>query len=44
MIQEVITVLVFCGFSIFYLKEPLRWNYLVAFGLIGLAVFFVLRK
>ncbi|MBS2009124.1 MAG: DMT family protein [Cyanobacteria bacterium SZAS TMP-1] len=33
-IQEVITLLVFSGFSILYLKEQLRWNYLVAFALV----------
>jgi uncharacterized protein (DUF486 family) len=43
-IQEVITVTVFCGFSVLYLKEPLKWNYLVGFGLIIAAVFFVFRK
>src|SRR5687767_1852191 len=26
-IQEVITLIVFCGFSIFYLKEALTWNH-----------------
>lgn len=30
-IQEVITLTVFAGFSIVYLKEQFRWNYLVAF-------------
>lgn len=40
-IQEVITLLVFCGFSVLYLKEGLKWNYLVGFGLIVGAVFFV---
>jgi uncharacterized protein (DUF486 family) len=44
MIQEVITIIVFCGFSVWYLKEPLKWNYLVGFALIVLAVFFVFRK
>lgn len=40
-IQEVITLLVFGGFSILYLKQELRWNYLVAFAFIIGAVFFV---
>jgi len=40
-IQEVITLAVFCVFSIVYLKEPLRWNYLVGFALILAAVVFV---
>jgi hypothetical protein len=36
--QEVITLLVFAGFSVWYLKEPLRWNHLVGFVLILAAV------
>jgi uncharacterized protein len=40
-IQEVITLSVFSIFSILYLKEQLRWNYLVAFVLIIGAVIFV---
>lgn len=43
-IQEVITLIVFSGFSVFYLKEELRWNYLVGFALIILAVFFIFKK
>lgn len=40
-LQEVITLVVFCAFSLLYLKEKLRWNYLVGFALIILAVFFI---
>jgi uncharacterized protein (DUF486 family) len=43
-IQEVITLVVFCGFSVFYLREELKWNYLVGFGLMIGAVFFVFKK
>ncbi|MCK6484755.1 MAG: DMT family protein [Phycisphaerae bacterium] len=43
-IQEIITLVVFCGFSILVLKEPLKWNYLVGFGLIAAAGFFVFKK
>jgi uncharacterized protein (DUF486 family) len=43
-IQEVITVIVFCGFSVLYLKEELKWNYLAAFFCIIAAVFFVFKK
>jgi hypothetical protein len=43
-IQEVITIAVFCVFSIFYLKEDLKWNYIVGFLLIVAAVFFVFKK
>ena len=43
-IQEVITLTVFCVFSVFYLKEDLKWNYLVGFGFMIGAVFFVFKK
>ena len=42
--QEVITLVVFCFFSVFYLKEGLKWNYIVGFALIILSVFFVFKK
>ena len=42
--QEAITIIIFCIFSILYLKEDLKWNYLVGFALILLAVFFVFKK
>jgi uncharacterized protein (DUF486 family) len=44
MMQEVITLTVFCVFSVFYLKEPLKWNYLVGFVMILGAVFFVFKE
>ena len=43
-LQEIITLVVFCGFSVLYLKEELKWNYLVGFSLMIGAVFFVFRK
>ena len=43
-IQEVITLIVFSVFSVFYLKEEMRWNYLVGFALIIAAVFFIFFK
>ncbi len=43
-IQEVITLIVFCGFSIVYLKEDVKWNYLVGFGFMVVSVFFVFKK
>lgn len=43
-IQEVITLLVFAAFSVLYLGEPLKWNYLVGFLCIVAAVFFVFHK
>jgi uncharacterized protein (DUF486 family) len=43
-IQEVITLVVFCAFSVLYLKEELRWNYLAGFACIIAATFFVFHK
>ena len=43
-IQEVITLVVFCFFSVFYLKENLKWNYIVGFLFIILAVFFFFKN
>ncbi|MCE3008648.1 MAG: DMT family protein [Bacteroidetes bacterium] len=43
-IQEVLSLSVFCVFSVVYLKEDLRWNYLVGFALILLGAFFVFKK
>ena len=42
-IQEVITLVVFAGFSYVYLKEPLGWNHLVGFALIAAGAFFVFQ-
>ncbi len=41
--QEVITLGVFCVFSVFYLKEGLRWNHLAGFALMVAAVFLVFK-
>ncbi len=43
-IQEVITLAVFCVFSVLYLKEDLKWNYLVGFAMMIGAVFFIFKK
>ena len=43
-IQEVITLVVFSVFSVVYLKESLKWNYVVGFLFIVGAVFFVFKK
>ncbi len=40
-LQEVITLLVFAGFSVLYLKEPMGWNHLVGFALIAAGAFFI---
>lgn len=42
-IQEVITLLVFAGFSVVYLGEPLHWNHLVGFLFIALGAAFVFK-
>ena len=39
--QEVITLLVFAGFSVLYLKEPIGWHHLVGFALIAAGAFFI---
>ena len=43
-IQEVITLVVFSVFSIYYLKEEFKWNYLVGFSMMVIAVFFIFKK
>src|SRR3712207_2259263 len=40
-IQEVITLAVFAGFSVLYLKEPIAWNHAVGFALIAAGAFFI---
>ncbi|MDR2962113.1 MAG: DMT family protein [Bacteroidales bacterium] len=42
--QEVITLVVFAVFSVTFLGEKMKWNYIVGFVLILLAVFFVFKK
>jgi uncharacterized protein (DUF486 family) len=39
-IQEVITLTVFTGFAIAFLKEKPAWNHLLAFACLGAAAFF----
>lgn len=43
-IQEVITLTVFSIFSVTYLKQEMRWNYLVGFALMCAAVWVIFRK
>jgi uncharacterized protein len=43
-IQEVITLTVFSVFSVFYLGERLKWNYLAGFALMVIAVFVIFKK
>lgn len=42
--QEVITLLIFAGFSTFYLKEALTWSQGFGFVLIAAGAFFVFHK
>ena len=43
-IQEVITLVVFCVFSVLYLREPLKWNYVVGFSMMVGAVFVIFKE
>ena len=43
-IQEIVSLSVFCFFSVFYLHEPLRWNYIVGFALIVLAAWVIFKQ
>ena len=42
--QEVITLVVFAGFSVLYLKEPLGWNHALGFALIAAGAFLIFHK
>ncbi|OYX00257.1 MAG: hypothetical protein B7Z15_20460 [Rhizobiales bacterium 32-66-8] len=42
--QEVITLIVFAGFSVLVLKEPLGWNHAAGFACIALGAFFIFHK
>jgi uncharacterized protein len=44
MIQEAITLIIFIGFALFYLKEPFKLNYIFGFFFLMLAVYFIFRK
>jgi hypothetical protein len=43
-IQEVITMVVFSAFSVLYLEEKLRWNYIAGFVMLIIASFFIFKK
>ena len=42
-IQEVITLVVFAFFSVWYLGDTIRWNHVAAFGCLVAAVWFMFR-
>jgi len=39
-IQEIVTLTVFIGFGVLFLRERPAWNILVAFGFLGVAAYF----
>jgi uncharacterized protein len=43
-IQEVITLIVFSVFSVFYLKQPVKWNHAVGFAMIVAAVAVIFKQ
>ena len=42
--QEVITLVVFAGFSVLYLKEPLEWNQALGFLFVAIGAFLIFHK
>lgn len=42
--QEIITLIVFAGFAVFWLGETLRWNHLAGFACLVAAAFFIFHK
>lgn len=41
--QEVITLVVFAGFSVLWLKEAITWNHAIGFALIAIGATFIFR-
>lgn len=41
--QEVITLTVFAGFSVFWLKQALTWHHALGFALIAAGAFFIFQ-
>ncbi len=42
--QEVITLVVFAGFSAWYLGQPLKWNHWAGFALIAVAAWLIFME
>ena len=42
-IQEVITLVVFAAFAVFWLGEPLKWNHAVGFVFVAIGAAFVFK-
>ena len=43
-LQEAVTLVVFMGFAVTFLKERLAWNHLAAFGCLVAGAFFMFHK
>lgn len=43
-IQEIITLVVFVFFSVWYMKEAIKWNHILGFALIIVAAFLIFKK
>ena len=43
-IQEVVTLIVFAGFSVLYMGEAIRWNHMVGFCFLVLACLFIFKN
>jgi uncharacterized protein (DUF486 family) len=43
-LQEVITLVVFTGFALLFLRETWRWTYLVSFACLIAAVYFAFKR
>ena len=43
-IQEILSLTVFMVFSVLFLGQELKWNYVLGFGLIVLAAFVIFKK
>jgi uncharacterized protein (DUF486 family) len=43
-LQEVISLTVFAFFAVYFMQESIKWNYIVGFVFLVLAVFFVFKK
>ncbi|RYY62394.1 MAG: hypothetical protein EOO12_13565, partial [Chitinophagaceae bacterium] len=44
MIQEVITLVIFCLFAVFVMKQPFHWRYIASFGCLLGAAWFMFQK
>ena len=42
--QEIISLTIFMGFSVLYLGEPLKWNYILGFAMIVAAAFIIFHE